>query len=105
MPMRRLCSLLLAAALLLSLTACGEKQSSGDPPASSPAASAPAASSASSSAASSETPAPEPEPIPEPEPYTILDPTVMPEGGVRDGVNYVAYNGVVEHIFFHPVIA
>ena len=23
---------------------------------------------------------------PEPEPYTILDPTVMPEGGVRDGV-------------------
>ena len=42
---------------------------------------------------------------PEPEPYDILDPTVMPEGGVRDGVTYVAYDGIVEHLFFHPVIA
>ena len=50
-------------------------------------------------------PDPEPEPEPEPEPYQILDPTVMPEGGVRDGVTYVAYDGLVEHLFFHPVIA
>ena len=28
---------------------------------------------------------PEPEPAPEPEPYAIYDPTVMPEGGQRDG--------------------
>ena len=45
------------------------------------------------------------EPEPEPEPYTILDPTVMPEGGVRDGVTYAAYDGIVEHLFFHPVVA
>lgn len=38
-------------------------------------------------------------------PYEILDPTVMPEGGERNGVKYVAYDGVVEHLFFHPVIA
>ena len=50
-------------------------------------------------------PEPEPEPDPAPEPYQILDPTVMPEGGVRDGVPYVAYDGLVEHLFFHPVIA
>ena len=59
----------------------------------------------------------EPDPLPEepetptepetpaPAPYEILDPTVMPEGGERDGVAYAAYNGVVEHLFFHPVIA
>ena len=56
-------------------------------------------------------PAPEAEPVPaptpEPEiiPYEIYDPTVMPEGGVRDGVTYTAYSGIVEHLFFHPVIA
>ena len=52
-------------------------------------------------------PLPEPEPEPEPvrEPYEILDPTVMPEGGQRDGVTYAAYDGIVEHLFFHPVIA
>ena len=60
-------------------------------------------------------PAPEPEAEPEPEPeppapvekepYEILDPTVMPEGGERDGVKYEAYNGIVEHLFFHPIIA
>src|SRR5574344_1788842 len=75
--MRRITSLLLSLLLLLSLTGCGS--------------SAPAA--------------PEPEPEPEPEPYTILDPTVQPEGGVRDGVTYVPYDGVVEHLFFHPVVA
>jgi len=42
---------------------------------------------------------------PEKEPYDIYDPTVMPEGGSRSGVNYVAWDGIVEHIFFHPVIA
>ena len=50
-------------------------------------------------------PVPEPEPEPEPEPYQIYDPTVMPEGGSRDGVTYAAYDGIVEHLFFHPVIA
>ena len=29
----------------------------------------------------------------------------MPEGGQRDGVTYEAYDGIVEHLFFHPVIA
>ena len=29
----------------------------------------------------------------------------MPEGGVRDGVTYAAYDGIVEHLFFHPVVA
>ena len=45
------------------------------------------------------------EPEPEPEPYAIYDPTVMPEGGERDGVKYAAYDGLVEHLFFHPIIA
>ena len=41
----------------------------------------------------------EPEPAPpEPEPYEIGDPTVEREG-------YVPWTGVVEHLFFHPVIA
>ena len=53
-----------------------------------------------------EEPAPEkPEEPPVPAEYLILDPTVMPEGGQRDGVTYAAYDGVVEHLFFHPVIA
>ena len=47
----------------------------------------------------------EPEEPKAPEPYEILDPTVMPEGGVRDGITYAAYDGVVEHLFFHPVVA
>ena len=48
---------------------------------------------------------PEPPVTPAVEPYEILDPTVMPEGGERNGVKYKAYKGVVEHLFFHPVIA
>lgn len=48
---------------------------------------------------------PEPEPEPIVQEYQIFDPTVEPEGGVRDGVTYVAYKGIVEHLFFHPVIA
>ena len=73
--MRRMTNLLLALLLLLSLTACGSA------------------------------PAPGSDGPSQPEPYTILDPTVQPEGGVRDGVTYVPYDGVVEHLFFHPVVA
>ncbi|MCI9001520.1 MAG: hydrolase [Oscillibacter sp.] len=40
----------------------------------------------------------EPAPSAAPEPYEIGDPTVQQEG-------YVPWNGVVEHLFFHPVIA
>ena len=91
--MRRAISLFFALLLLLSLAACGSAPA--------PAADAPS---------QTEEPPAEvleapPEPEPEPEPYTILDPTVQPEGGVRDGVTYVAYDGVVEHLFFHPVVA
>ena len=88
--MRRLTALLLALLLLAALPACSASQNNTD----SPADNAPA-----------ETPVPEPEPEPEPEPYTILDPTVMPEGGSRDGVTYTDYDGIVEHLFFHPVVA
>ena len=98
--MRRITSLLLTLLLLLSLTACGS---------SAPAAPGSSGPSQPETPAQAETPSPEtpaePEPEPEPEPYTILDPTVQPEGGVRDGVTYVPYDGVVEHLFFHPVVA
>ena len=89
--MRRLLPLLLSALMLLSLTACG--QQGGSPSASQ--------GSAGSTAASSS----EPDPTPVPEPYVISDPKVMPEGGVKDGVTYVAWNDIVEHLFFHPVVA
>ena len=94
----------LAALLLFSLTACGSAPAPGSDGPSQP--EEPSAQSDASGAPSEEpqeTPA-EPE-KPEPEPYTILDPTVMPEGGSRDGVTYAAYDGVVEHLFFHPVVA
>ena len=86
--MRRFTALLLAVLTLLSLTACGGQD-------------------ASVPEEDTEDPGGEPVEVlpPEPEPYDILDPTVMPEGGVRDGVTYVAYDGIVEHLFFHPVIA
>ena len=91
--MPRFTAFLLLLALLLALTACGQTPASA-PPAEDP-------------APSTQDPAPpeEPEPEPEPEPYEILDPTVMPEGGSRDGVAYAAWDGVVEHLFFHPVVA
>ncbi len=93
--MRRPACILLSL-MLLFLTACGST-----PP--SPGADGP---SQPEVPAQQETPpAPETEPVPEPEPYAILDPTVMPEGGSRDGVAYAAYDGVVEHLFFHPVVA
>ena len=85
--MRRFVSLLLVFLMLCSLAACGaEKAPAGG-----------------SSADETEAPALEPEP--QPAPYHIYDPTVMPEGGTRDGVAYTEYSGVVEHLFFHPVIA
>ena len=87
--MRRFNALLLTLLLLLSLAACAAPGSDGSAPAPD----------------SEETAEPEEPETPEPEPYTILDPTVMPEGGVRDGVSYAAYDGIVEHLFFHPVVA
>ena len=96
--MRRFTALFLLCLMLLSLTACGSAPAPGSDGPSKP--------EPPPQAESSESDAPaEPEPEPEPEPYTILDPTVQPEGGVRDGVTYVAYDGVVEHLFFHPVVA
>ena len=89
--MRRLTALLLACLLLFSLTACGGSPSTVED-------SAPAGEEETSQE-------PEEEAPPEPEPYDIYDPTVMPEGGIRDGVTYAAYDGIVEHLFFHPVVA
>ena len=89
--MRRAISLFLALLLLLSLAACGSApEAEPDTP-----------------SQTEEPPAEVPEvpEEPEPEPYTITSPTVQPEGGVRDGVTYVPYDGVVEHLFFHPVVA
>lgn len=86
MLLRRIAALFLSALLLLSLAACGD--SAHKTPSSAP-------------EDGSETPESTAEP---PEPYTILDPTVMPEGGVRDGVTYVPYDGIVEHLFFHQVV-
>ena len=92
--MKRYAALLLALALLLGLAACGGN--SEEDPAPAP----------DQNAGDVQTPpAPEPEPEPEPEPYDIYDPTVLPEGGTRDGVTYAAYDGIVEHLFIHPVIA
>ena len=88
---RRMLSLLLALLLISSLAACGGTASSGDDGEKTP--------------GSAQEDIPEEEAPPEPEPYTICDPTVMPEGGTRDGVTYAAYDGIVEHLFFHPVVA
>ena len=89
--MKQLTALLLALALLLSLAACGGNNDGPDQSADA------------ENTREQELPAPEPEP--EPEPYDIYDPTVMPEDGTRGGVTYAAYDGVVEHLFIHPVIA
>ena len=91
---------MLLSLLLLSLTACGSAPAPGADGPSKP--ELPAQTEAPAPEAPAEVPA---EPKPEPAPYTILDPTVMPEGGVRDGVTYAAYDGVVEHLFFHPIVA
>ena len=92
--MRRMTNLLLALLLLLSLTACSSAPAPGSDGPSQP-----------EPPAQAETPEADAPAEPEPEPYTILDPTVQPEGGIRDGVTYVPYDGVVEHLFFHPVVA
>ena len=91
--MRRMTSLLLLLCLLLSLVSCGKQETpqEGDSP-------------GQAETASPETEVPEEVP-PEPEPYDILDHTVMPEGGSRDGLTYSAWDGVVEHLFFHPIVS
>lgn len=94
--MRRLITLMLSLLMLLSLAACGSSSGPG---------SSAASTGAGDQSASSSQPEVEMTPEPEPEPYEILDPTVMPEGGVKDGVTYTAWDGVVEHLFFHPVVA
>ena len=88
--MHRFTAFLLSALLLASLAGCGS---------SSPASSGGSGSSAGSGASSSQ------EEAKTPEPYDLFDPTQMPEGGVRGGVTYTAWDGIVEHLFFHPVVA
>lgn len=94
--MRRFLPLFLALVLLAPLAGCGQAA----PGAGSGSASG---NSVSSSASSSADPG-QPE-VPLTEPYVISDPTVEPAGGMVNGVAYVPWDGVVEHLFFHPVIA
>ena len=113
--MKKAISLLLALTLL-TLAACGgQERTAPDGPEENPPAQVGGTDPADApepgpadSPAPEEEPAPEkPEepPVPAREEYLILDPTVMPEGGQRDGVTYEAYDGIVEHLFFHPIIA
>ena len=96
--MKKTLALLLALTMLLVLPACsGGNNALPDQP--SPAEPPPAEETV------PEPPEPEAPPEPEPEAYEISDPKVMPEGGVKDGVAYAAYDGLVEHLFFHPIIA
>ena len=103
--MKRWIALFMALTLLLA-SACGGDNNANEPAdANQPAAQDPVTSPADPAEQEPETePEPEPEPVVQ-EPYNIYDPTVMPEGGVRDGVAYAAYDGLVEHLFFHPIIA
>ena len=109
--MKKLTALLLALTLLLA-SACGGGPGTDSPDANTPAQTQePAAPEPAPDPAPEPPPDPEPAPEPEPDPepvretYEILDPKLMPEGGSRDGVAYAAYDGIVEHLFFHPVIA
>ena len=109
--MKKLTALLLALTLLLA-SACGGGPGTDSPDANEPAQTQdPAAPEPDPDPAPDPPPDPEPAPEPEPDPepvretYEILDPKLMPEGGSRDGVAYAAYDGIVEHLFFHPVIA
>ena len=96
--MRRFLPLLLALSLSLSLAACGAAPSS---PGGSAGGSASAAASGSSASSAAPDASAQPE-TPEPEPYVISDPTVQPTDAAEP---YVAWDGIVEHLFFHPVIA
>jgi len=98
--MKKRIALLLSLSLLFGAAACGGGGNKSGPTV--PDQAAPVPEDLSTPDAEKE---PEPAPEPEPEPYVILDPKVMPEGGTRDGVTYEAYDGIVEHLFFHPVIA
>ena len=94
--MRRITTLFLALLLTLSLTACGGT-AQPNPPAQT-----------GDDASQTETPDTAPEPAEEPEepqqePYVISSPTV--DRGTVDGVTYVPWDGVVEHLFFHPIVA
>ena len=97
--MKKLTALLLAMVLLLA--ACGKKSENNEN-----SQNGAEENTAPNGVVLPENPTVEPIP-PEPtvEPYDIYDPTTAPAGGVRDGVTYVAWNGIVEHLFFHPVIA
>lgn len=98
--MQRIISILLLLAMLLALTACAFPAAAPDAP---PEESSPVDSETEETP--EEAPPPEEESAVQQEPYEILDPTVMPEGGARDGVTYAAWDGIVEHLFFHPVVA
>ena len=94
-----------ALAALTLLAGCGGGKNAPAPSAAAEPAAAQSSSEAASDAEASGAADAETEAAPEPEPYEILDPTVEPAGGMRDGVKYVAWDGIVEHLFFHPVIA
>ena len=99
--MRRLISILMTLLLLFSLAACAAPAGNGGSVQTPPAEGA-------DQDDVPETPDEDPEEPEEPEgpaPYEILDPKVEPAGGVRDGVTYVPWDGIVEHLFFHPVVA
>ena len=76
----RIIALVLCAAAVLSLVSCNKKETPVEPP------------------EDTNIPAPQPEPEPEPEKY-VYEPYKF------DDAELVPYDGVVEHLFFHPVIA
>jgi len=82
--MNRFWKLFLLSLLLLSLTACAAQETEEPPPSEPPQPVEPAE--------------PAEPPAPVLQPYEIGDPTEEREG-------YVPWTGVVEHLFFHPVIA
>lgn len=93
--MRRFYEIFLVLLMVLALTACGASTAAPD-------SSGPSKPQTSDAEELPETPESEP---PEERPYIISDPAIAPESGEKDGVPYVAYDGVVEHLFFHPVVA
>ena len=90
--MRRNTALFLALLMTCSLAACGQKDPGTD---------APAQNGDSEQTEPADTSA-QPE-EPQPEPYTISSPTI--DRGTVDGVTYVPWDGIVEHLFFHPIVA